>query len=172
MNAIGAVLFIWLALAGPNRLAIARPADELTDKVPVGVLTVYTGTKSYNSGNILYFPHTTYAIYHENGNFYRYVKNRTTPTDETPYTILIPAGRYFILAQSEKQGRVKFPIAIDPGRIATIRLDDPNRKRIPRDSQEIRIKNGSVAGWHWSRRAPQKYFERGVLIDLFGWKIQ
>ena len=134
---------------------------------PVGLLEVYTGTKTYNSGDILYFPHTSYAIHHSDGRFYRYVRNHTTPTDEVPFRIPIPAGSYDILARSENEGRVKIPVTVNPGRLLIIRLDNPNRRRLPSDCEAIRLTNGSVVGWHWSRRAP----EEGAFINLFGWKI-
>ncbi len=171
MNAKAAILLASLVVFIPHSSLTASSDDDGHGKVLAGKLEVYTGTKNYNSGNILYFPHTSYAIYHANGNFYRYVRNSTTPTDEVPFTILIPAGRYFILAQSEKEERVKVPVTIDPGRFVIIRLDDPNRKRIPFDSHEIRLRDGTVAGWVWSRRARSDFTERRALFNLFGWRI-
>jgi hypothetical protein len=172
MKALTAIFLIAsLALVVPSGSLIARSADDKQGKVLVGLLEVYTGTKTYNSGNILYFPHTSYSIHHANGKFYRYVRNHTTPTDEVPFRILIPAGHYFILARSEKEGRVKVPVTIDPGRARIIRLDDPNQKRIPSDSKVIRLKDGSVAGWCWSRKAPPGFSERRGQFNIFGWKI-
>jgi hypothetical protein len=168
MNSRVVFLLASLALLLPGNPATAKPAYEKGSGVPVGLLEIFTGTKTYNSGDILYFPHSSYAILRADGGFYRYVKNSTVPTDEVPFRILIPAGLYFIVAESEKEGRVKFPITIDSGQLSIIRLDNPNRNHHPPDSEAIRLENGSVAGWHWSRWAPRGCFERNPCFKFFG----
>jgi hypothetical protein len=146
------VVYATLALALlPEPLGAQRER-----RLPAGLLTAYTGTSTYDSGQIDYFPHTGYRIFHADGRYYRDVRNHTNSTDELPYTIAIPAGDYFMLAKSETQGGVKVPFAVKPGRWTVVRLDNPTRNgKIPPNVEVIRLPEGEVAGWKFERRAPK-----------------
>lgn len=160
------LLFLVLILP----LAAGQAADRV---VETGMLTAYTGTDTYDSGQVDYYPHTGYRIFHANGSFYRYVKNHTSQTDEMPYRIILPVGKYYVLAESENHGRVKTLISIDPGQWTIVRLDSPTRKgKIPPDVDVIRLADGTVAGWQFKKRAPRGYLNQlndGFLGPLGGY---
>ena len=98
---------------GPQPLAAER----------VGYLIVNSATEEHNDADVFRYPHTAYKLYRANGAFIRTVDNHISMNDETPETVSLRAGSYFILADSETHGRVKVPIRIAAGRVTVVNLE-------------------------------------------------
>jgi hypothetical protein len=97
----------------------------------MGSLVVYTATQEYFDGGQVYYPRTGYEIHTANGALLRNVKNRLGHNDETPETVYLPAGKYYILADSQLYGRVKVPVVIAKDRTTEIHVNrrTPNGRR-------------------------------------------
>jgi hypothetical protein len=90
-----------------------------------GYLKVFSATTEYcnNSGGIMYYPHTRYSILNTDGSRYKWVDNHASDTNESPETVALPAGNYYVLAQSELGGPVKVPVLIKGGQTTVVNLE-------------------------------------------------
>lgn len=117
---------------GATTLPIAGPSSSPPVSArPVGSLVVYTATQEYFDGGQVYYPRTGYEIYTQNGAHLRDVTNRLGHYDETPETVILPVGKYFIVADSQLYGRVKAPVVIARDRTTSIHVNrrTPNGPR-------------------------------------------
>lgn len=123
-----------LVLASLASLALAAcaplPVTELPPVGPqplavenVGYLIVNSATFEHNDADVFRYPHTSYKLYRANGRFIRTVDNHISTNDEIPETVSLPAGSYFILAESETHGHVKVPIRIAARRTTVVNLE-------------------------------------------------
>jgi hypothetical protein len=88
-----------------------------------GWLRVYTATDIVPDGKTAFFyPHTGYEVYTESGKLLEYVPNHVEATDESATLLQIHAGRYRVLAQSERYNAVSVPVVIQPGKITEVHL--------------------------------------------------
>ena len=71
-----------------------RPAGPL-----VGFLKVYSITREYNNGDIIYYPHRRYLIYSLDGKRLRTVDNRASRKDEEPQLVSLPVGKYYVVGR-------------------------------------------------------------------------
>ncbi len=89
-----------------------------------GYLVVYTDTESpINTGDLQYYPHTAYKIYHRDGTLYKSVRNHFSERDEQPTRVSLPPGRYTIVGKSETQGDVAVPVVISALRTTVVNLE-------------------------------------------------
>jgi hypothetical protein len=89
-----------------------------------GYLVVYTDTESpINTGDLQYYPHTSYKIYHRDGTLYKSVRNHFSERDEKPTRVSLPPGRYTIVGKSETQGNVAVPVVISTLRTTVVNLE-------------------------------------------------
>lgn len=94
-----------------------------------GYLKVYNSTREYGNGDILYYPHRRYFIYTLGGAKYKTVTNRTSRKDEEPVKVLLPAGEYYVLAESDSLGLVRVPVIIKGGETTVVNLE--RKKDVP-----------------------------------------
>ena len=57
---------------------------EYRSERPQGQLTVYSATDRSEDGGLLYYAHSSYAIYTVDGRLFKRVENHLSTTDETP----------------------------------------------------------------------------------------
>ena len=159
MISIGAAM-ISLLVAGcaskPVVLPPVGPAPENQTYVPPrGYLRVFSDTEKHEIGeNIYYYPHKSYLIYTETGRQFKYVANHVGDMDESPARVSIPAGRYYVLADSSSYGRVTVPVIIEAGRTTVVHLDSEWRSLRNRAAGMVRLPNGEPVGWGVSNETP------------------
>ena len=86
-----------------------------------GYLVVYTDTESpINTGDIQYYPHTSYKVYDSHGTFYCLVRNHLSERDEHPARVSLPPGRYTVVGKSEARGEVAVPVVVSGLRSTTV----------------------------------------------------
>ncbi len=93
-----------------------------------GFLIAYTPVKLPPiSSDTLFYPHTSYAVFDNQGRFLFRVRNHLGPWDETPQTVTLLPGRYTIHAQSDFAGDLIVPIIIRSERTTVVDLAHNNR---------------------------------------------
>jgi len=145
---VGGALALLAALAGCSTsstvattvLPTAKPSANVPASAgPIGSLIVYTATQEYFDGGQPYYSRTGYEIYNERGEHVRNVRNRLGHTDETPEMVVLPAGKYYIMADSQLYGHVKVPVIIARDRTTAIHVNrrTPNgpREGVPLPAQ-------------------------------------
>ena len=88
-----------------------------------GYLMVYSATDPFDDGDVLYYAHSSYAIYTTDGKLFKNVENHISRSDEIPETVTLPVGSYLIEARSEKDGYVRVRVGINAGRQTILDLD-------------------------------------------------
>jgi hypothetical protein len=88
-----------------------------------GYLQVYSAIDEINDGGLVYYSHSSYAIYTIDGELFRIVENHISPGDESPELVGLPAGSYVVIARSDRQGDVRIPFAIEEGQLTVLDLD-------------------------------------------------
>lgn len=106
-------------------LVLPTVGPDSGPKVAVtGYLVVYTDTESpINTGDLQYYPHTPYKIYHRDGTLFKSVRNHVSERDEQPARVSLPPGRYTIVGKSETKGDVAVPVIISPLRTTVVNLE-------------------------------------------------
>jgi hypothetical protein len=115
-----------------------------------GYLQVYSDTESpvVGEGPPYYYPHTGYNIYTRSGVRVRYVPNHIGDMDETPMLVRVPAGTYYVVAESSAYGRVTVPVVIECGRRTVLHLDRQWRPTPGvRSNELVRLPDGEAVGW-------------------------
>jgi len=84
---------------------------------------VYSATDPFNDGDVLYYAHSSYAIYRTDGKLFKDVENHISRSDEIPETVTLPVGSYAIEARSERNGYVRVRVAIKAGQQTILDLD-------------------------------------------------
>jgi hypothetical protein len=106
-----------------------------------GYLVVYTDTENpTNTGDIMYYPHTSYKIYDTHGKFLRRVANHMNSEDENPSRVSLPPGRYTVVGQSETQGNVAVPVLVSALRTTVVNLE---RRPQPRSTGSVAVNHAS-----------------------------
>lgn len=121
-----------------------------------GYLEVFTATELRDSGGIAYWTHTSYAVYGTNGIKVRGVLNRIGDLDQKATVVDLPAGEYFVYAQSARFGRLKVPIVIATGRLTSVYLAEhgmPRLSDVP-DGEYVRLPDGHIVGRRAAMRNP------------------
>jgi len=88
-----------------------------------GSLEVYSGTDEFSDGDLLYYAHSSYAIYTRDGKLFKNVENHMSRSDENPATVSLPVGSYTVVARSAKDGYVGVPVMINAGRRTVLALE-------------------------------------------------
>ena len=73
--------------------------------------------------DLLYYAHSSYAIYTLDGKRFKNVENHISRSDENPETVSLPVGSYTVVARSQKDGYVRVPVMIKDGRRTILALD-------------------------------------------------
>ena len=106
--------------------------------LPQGYLIVYSATDPFDDGDVLYYAHSSYAIYTTDGKLFKNVENHISRSDELPSLVTLPTGSYTIEARSERHGYVRMPIIITEGRRTVV---DPDREQTVMQKQLARAKH-------------------------------
>jgi hypothetical protein len=120
-------MFVVVALLGTTRgnetgeTVLAKKAQA--GQLPQGALMVYSATDLFDDGEVLYYAHSSYAIYTTDGKLFKNVENHISRSDEIPEVVTLPAGAYVIEARSEGDGYVRVRVVIKAGRQTTLDLD-------------------------------------------------
>lgn len=113
---------------------------EPIDHSDVGYLKVFSSTQESQWGEGSYYNlHTSYRIFDSNGKAVKMVENHSGSTDEDPQQVELAPGRYFVWAQSDRQGYVKVAVLIKSGQLAAVHLEKDND-----DAKEIVTPAGKV----------------------------
>jgi hypothetical protein len=108
-----------------------RPATIVDDTVGPGVaavgefqqgyLTVYSASIWTTADDLTSSlrSYTDYDIHRVDGSLLKHVVNG----DEEPLQVALPAGQYFVVAQSDNAGTVSVPVAIENGQVTIVGLD-------------------------------------------------
>ncbi len=81
------------ASGGGKLLPPVGPANLSGGAPSGGYLLVYSATEEHNDGGPMYYPHTSYRIYSQNGRYLRAVHNHISPSDELPEPVLLQSGQ-------------------------------------------------------------------------------
>lgn len=84
---------------------------------------VYSATDGFDDGGLLYYAHSSYAIYTIDGKLFKNVENHISRSDEIPEVVSLPVGNYKVAARSEKDGYVLISVIIKDGRHTILDLD-------------------------------------------------
>jgi len=108
----------------PLSISVVQP-ETLNDPTESaqGYLQVYSATDELNDGGLVYYSHSSYAIYTIDGELFRIVENHISPGDESPELVALPAGSYVVIARSDRQGDVRIRFAIEEGQLTVLDLD-------------------------------------------------
>jgi len=123
---------------------------SFTGRAP-GQLCVLTATEEHNDGDTMFYPHTEYVLYRENGLRLRSVNNHLSARDENPEIVSLPPGRYTVIAESEFDGCVKVPVCIGGGKSTIVNLEGPrglgkyDSKVDP--AHAVTAPSGRIVGW-------------------------
>ena len=123
---------------------------------PTGYLRVHTATRDVLSGQLPYQVPTPYWIFDEGGRPVRSVVNHVGDTDQAPMLVMLPPGRYRVLAEAADYGRVTAPVVITAGMLTEVHLQRggmPEGAAAPH-RELVRLPEGPVAGFR--AREPQK----------------
>jgi hypothetical protein len=104
-------------------------------ELPGGSLIVYSATDAFDDGGVLYYPHSSYAVYTIDGKLFKKVENHISRSDEIPEVVALPVGSYVIEARSEKDGDVFVRVVIKEGRRTTLDLDSGQKDTLTRSAR-------------------------------------
>jgi hypothetical protein len=108
----------------PLSISVVQPETLNDPTEPAqGYLQVYSATDEFNDGGLVYYSHSSYAIYTINGELFRIVENHIPPGNESPELVALPAGSYVVTARSDRQGDVRIRCAIEEGQLTVLDLD-------------------------------------------------
>src|SRR3954468_5921313 len=96
-RSLAVALFISLALLSTvrgNSTGMTKSARPQAGESAKGALEVYSATHEFNDGDILYYAHSSYAIYTLDGKLLKNVENHISQSDELPQTVSLPVGSY------------------------------------------------------------------------------
>jgi len=125
---LAVAMFVAVALLNTTRGSETEKMAPTTGTAKAGQLSqgslvVYSATDAFDDGDVLYYAHSSYAIYTTNGKLFKNVENHISNSDEIPEVVTLPVGYYVIEARSERDGYVRVRIGIKAGHQTTLNLD-------------------------------------------------
>src|SRR5262249_36399205 len=125
---LAVAMFVTVALLGTTRgnemeKAPLEKGNAKPGQLSRGSLVVYSGTDAFDDGDVLYYAHSSYAIFTTDGKLFKNVENHISRSDEIPEVVTLPVGSYVIEARSEKDGYVRVRVGIKAGRQTILDLD-------------------------------------------------
>src|SRR5437763_4096853 len=136
-RSLAVAMFVAMALLGTTRgneteKTAPGMAQAQAGELSQGSLEVYSATDEFKDGDARYFPHSSYAVYTTDGKLLKNVGNHISRTDEIPEIVALPVGSYTVVAQAEKYGYVRVPVAIKEGQRTILDLDIWGSKTLAR----------------------------------------
>lgn len=145
------------ALTSTPSLVVAPvgPAPETNPKAPRppatgdGYLEVFSVKRSYVSEREVYWVHTAYGVYAEDGTRLKSVQNAISLNSPEPQVVPLAPGTYNIQAWADGLILVRVPVVIQPGRLTTVNLETGNKSLGDKAKPEelVRLPDGRVVGW-------------------------
>jgi len=132
MRNLAVAMFVAVALIGTTRgnetekTALAK-CKVAAGQLSQGSLVVYSATDAFEDGDVLYYAHSSYAIYTTDGRLFKNVENHMSNSDEIPAVVTLPTGSYVIEARSETDGYVRVRVVIKAGRQTILDLDSTGK---------------------------------------------
>src|SRR2546425_12591135 len=125
---LAVVLFVAVALLGTTRgneteKTVLANGNTKAGQLSRGSLVVYSATDPFDDGDVLYYAHSSYAIYATDGKLLKNVENHIAKSDEIPEVVTLPVGTYVIEARSERDGYARVRVVIKAGRQTILDLD-------------------------------------------------
>ena len=125
---LAVVMFVAVALLGTTRgneteKTVLANGNAKAGQLSRGSLVVYSATDPFDDGDLLYYAHSSYAIYATDGKLLKNVENHMSRSDEIPELVTLPPGSYTVEARSGNNGYVRVPVQIKPGRQTIVDLD-------------------------------------------------
>jgi len=125
---LAVVMFVAVALLGTTRgneteKTVLANGNAKAGQLSRGSLVVYSATDPFDDGDLLYYAHSSYAIYATDGKLLKNVENHISKSDEIPEVVILPVGTYAIEARSERDGYVRVRVVIKAGRQTILDLD-------------------------------------------------
>lgn len=116
-----------------------------------GNLQVFSVMEGQSEGDdSVWYQHSAYVIYSPQGKRVKYVGNTIGKFDETPQTVLLPAGRYSVKARAEgyRYFLVNVPVEIEPGKTTAVHLESGWNPPVgPPSTEIVRAASGYAVGW-------------------------
>ncbi|MCW5890063.1 MAG: hypothetical protein KIT14_05870 [bacterium] len=134
-----------------DRVVGPAPDEVAAAQAHTGMLVVYSSrevTESPTRVDPDVAVHTPYEVRSQDGIFERRVVNSDGLRTE-PDQVLLPPGRYRVIASAQEYGTVTVPVDVVAGRTTTVHLDANDyvaARRIP-DSARVRLGDGQIVGW-------------------------
>jgi hypothetical protein len=94
--------------------------------------------------------HSDYAILTADGKLLQNVHNDNGTSVEGPKEVLLPAGRYQVVARANGYGDVTVPVVIGAKQITTVHLEGGNpwgSKAPSKQANPVRLPDGEIVGW-------------------------
>jgi hypothetical protein len=131
---------------GPLALPTIGPAPvETSAGKGLGNLVVFTAWVVDRS----FDRHTGYILISDDGKLDKPIRNQADAFDQRPAVVVLPPGKYQVIAPSENYGRIKVPVLIEEGRTTFIYLDSSSQPRVAKSEMNklVKMPDGSIAGW-------------------------
>jgi hypothetical protein len=135
ISLIGAAIITLLGGCVSGATALKPVGPDATSSVeanPQGRLQVYTPTQvaeDFLRGNFTQL--MAYDIRNESGKRLMFVANQASGVEESPDQVMLPTGKYTIVADSADYGLVTVPMVIQSGKTTTVHLDGDPRTPLP-----------------------------------------
>lgn len=125
---LAVAMFVAVALLGTTRgneteKTVLVNGNAKAGELSQGSLMVYSATDPFDDGEVLYYAHSSYAIYTTAGKLFKNVENHISRSDEIPEVVILPVGTYVIEARSERDGYVRVRVVINADRQTILDLD-------------------------------------------------
>jgi hypothetical protein len=88
-----------------------------------GYLLVYSATDEFSDGDLIFNGHSSYSTLTTDGKLFKDVENHMSRSDEIPQLVTLAPGSYTVEARSGKNGYLRVPVQIKPGRQTIVDLD-------------------------------------------------
>lgn len=118
-----AVAFLGTTRGNETEKTLLAKGDAKAGQLSQGSLVVYSATDPFDDGEVLYYAHSSYAIYTADGKLFKNVENHISRSDEIPEAVTLPAGSYVIEGRSERDGYVRARVGIKAGQQTILDLD-------------------------------------------------
>jgi len=96
----------------------------------------------------VWYQPTDYEIYDIHGMRLKHVENSSGHYGEVPKRVVLPVGRYIVVAQARDYLDVKVPVSVERGRTTRVHLD--GNWKPPMNTAKgklVRLPNGHPIGW-------------------------
>ena len=134
-----------LATVGP---VPARAGGGSTGSGTLVVYSAYEVSADFNSRDPNRPEYSDYRIYAADGRFLRKVRNDSGTIFQDPRRVVLPAGRYRVLARANGYGFITIPVKVEAGRMTVVRLTGRwSASDTFNQNNAVRLPDGWVAGY-------------------------